>query len=79
MSVLRGRTICPPTKHGRETEREEREMERERGLVPQPPAKRMKLAPVVPASGGGGGGQVPSPRWRRLRQTLLVVLFLVRA
>ena len=59
-------------------EREESERERERGLVPQPPAKRMKLAPVVPTA-AGGGGQVASPRWRRLRQTLLVVLFLVRA
>jgi len=72
-----------PTKQGREMERgmgmgREMERERERGLVPQPPAKRMKLAPVVPTR-GGGGGQVPSPRWRRLRQTLLVVLFLVRA
>ncbi|CAD6269879.1 unnamed protein product [Miscanthus lutarioriparius] len=63
-----------------EREESERERERERGVVPQPPAKRMKLAPVVPTAagggGGGGGGQVASPRWRRLRQTLLVVLFL---
>ncbi|RLN29298.1 protein SAR DEFICIENT 1-like isoform X2 [Panicum miliaceum] len=49
-------------------------MEMERGAVEQPPAKRMKLA--VPVGVGGG---LASPRSRRLRQTLLVVLFLVRA
>lgn len=51
-------------------------MERERGMVEQPPAKRMKLA--VPVRVGVGGGEAESPRSRRLRQTLLVVLFLVR-
>ncbi|CAN6361257.1 unnamed protein product [Urochloa humidicola] len=53
-------------------------MERERGVVEQPPAKRMKLA-VSSAGVAVGGGEVASPRSRRLRQTLLVVLFLVRA
>ena len=52
------------------------EMERERGVPEQPAAKRMKLA--VPVVGAGGGG-LASPRSRRLRQTLLVVLFLVHA
>ncbi|KAJ1265757.1 hypothetical protein BS78_08G099900 [Paspalum vaginatum] len=52
-------------------------LEGERGLVEQPAAKRMKLA--VPVAVGGGGGEAVSPRSRRLRQTLLVVLFLVRA
>ncbi|WVZ90707.1 hypothetical protein U9M48_036987 [Paspalum notatum var. saurae] len=58
-------------------------MERERGMVRQPPAKRMKLAAAVVPAGvgvGSGGGEVASPRSRvTLRQTLLMVLFLVRA
>ncbi|CAN6356460.1 unnamed protein product [Urochloa humidicola] len=53
-------------------------MERERGMVKQPPAKRMKVDVPVGVGGGGGGGAA-SPTSRRLRQTLLVVLFLVRA
>nr|CAB3466141.1 unnamed protein product [Digitaria exilis] len=52
-------------------------MERERGMVEQPPAKRMKLA--VPGRVGLGGGEAESPRSRMLRRTLLLVLFLVRA
>ena len=63
-------------REGRRDEGKWREMERERGVAEQPAAKRMKL--VVPVVGAGGGG-LASPRSRRLRQTLLVVLFLVRA
>uniref|UniRef100_A0A0A9GHG1 Calmodulin-binding protein n=1 Tax=Arundo donax TaxID=35708 RepID=A0A0A9GHG1_ARUDO len=43
-------------------------------MAQPPPAKRMKLAVPV----GVGGAEVASPRSRRLRQTLLVVLFMVR-
>ncbi|RCV18866.1 hypothetical protein SETIT_3G337700v2 [Setaria italica] len=53
-------------------------MERERGVVEQPPAKRMRLEVPV-RDGVGGGGGVLSPRSLTLRQILLVVLFLVRA
>jgi hypothetical protein len=53
-------------------------MERESGVVEQPPAKRMRLAVPVRVGVGGGAGAL-SPRSRKLRQTLLVVLFLVRA
>ncbi|XP_062202238.1 calmodulin-binding protein 60 F-like [Phragmites australis] len=42
-------------------------------MVQQPAAKRMKLAVPV-----GLGGEAASPRSRRLRHTLLVVLFTVR-
>ncbi|KAJ1265759.1 hypothetical protein BS78_08G100000 [Paspalum vaginatum] len=70
--VLRASATCL-----HEAREMERERERERGMVQQPPAKRMKL---VPAGVGSGGAEVASPRSRvTLRHTLLMVLFLVRA
>ncbi|KAL6599883.1 hypothetical protein ACP70R_045534 [Stipagrostis hirtigluma subsp. patula] len=44
----------------------------------QPPAKRMKLAVPVGPPAAAAAGEAASPRSRRLRQTLLVVLFMVR-
>ncbi|TVU49846.1 hypothetical protein EJB05_01184, partial [Eragrostis curvula] len=43
-------------------------------MTQPPPAKRLKVA--VPVGVGGGAREAVSPRCRRLRQTLLVVLFM---